>query len=745
MPLDYTKIQGPTPFATPFALPAVERLCKSPRQMGKGKLWTGVIVANVVLAALVLVWLPEREEGEEYADLEALLGKFGAAGRAHADAANCVECHRDIFEEWSGSHHALANAGLTAADRERLRHGGELPEGREMKWRTRARPVPVLEEAGVADYPVVGTIGITPLIQYLLKAPDGRIQTHDVAWDVEKEEWFSVFEGMGEDTLREPGEWGHWTGQGMNWDANCAYCHMTNYRKNFDPHTNKYDLDWDHMGITCSQCHTGMDVHLQQIRNGNNAYEDKFDLQVAMQSCASCHSLRDELSPDPMVAGSRYEDHYQLTLADREGLYHPDGQVIGENYVYGSFLSSRMGHAGLTCMDCHNPHTAQLILPTQNNALCQRCHETGVQDAPVINPLAHGGHPVGSVGNQCIECHMPVTHFMGRDGRRDHSFSNPDPLLTLEMGVPNACSSCHNTESDEWSMRHAEEWYGEDMNADRRAKARLLHGLRNGDPTAPQRLRAAAASEANRFWRGTFLALLGYVEPHPEALKLLAAAAADDDPLIRSTAVRTVGMEALPEALRERLLNDPVRSVRLAAALANPGMQTAGEEQEAELLAYLKHTSDTPMGALRLSEYYRSRGDSESALEMLNLAPRFDSLNPEAHRLAAVQAATLGESSEALRLLEAARELDPKNAMVLYNLGLVAAELLQTERAMHFLRQAVNEDPTMEAGWYNLVVLHWQQGNMAAARAALRDGLTALPESARLRYTGEQLQQAGAR
>jgi hypothetical protein len=76
----------------------------------------------------------------------------------------------------------------------------------------------VLTEEGVPDQPVVGSIGITPLVQYLHLAPDGRIQTHDVAWDVDREEWFSVFE-LDDDPEdpRMPGEWGHWSGQGMNW------------------------------------------------------------------------------------------------------------------------------------------------------------------------------------------------------------------------------------------------------------------------------------------------------------------------------------------------------------------------------------------------------------------------------------------------------------------------------------------------------------------------------------------------
>ena len=45
-----------------------------------------------------------------------------------------------------------------------------------------------------------------------------------------------------------------------------------------------------------------------------------------------------------------------------EGLYHVDGQVANEVYVYGSFLQSAMYHAGVTCSDCQMPRTASCAM-----------------------------------------------------------------------------------------------------------------------------------------------------------------------------------------------------------------------------------------------------------------------------------------------------------------------------------------------------------------------------------------------
>ena len=41
-------------------------------------------------------------------------------------------------------------------------------------------------------------------------------------------------------------------------------------------------------------------------------------------------------------------------------LYHADGSIQEEVYVYGSFLQSKMYTRGVRCSDCHDPHAAQL-------------------------------------------------------------------------------------------------------------------------------------------------------------------------------------------------------------------------------------------------------------------------------------------------------------------------------------------------------------------------------------------------
>ena len=92
-------------------------------------------------------------------------------------------------------------------------------------------------------------LGHTPLRQYVVPVGGGRYQAADLTFDPAKKEWFNVFG----DERREPGEWGHWRGRGMNWNSMCAHCHLTDYRKNYDAATDTYATTWREHGVGCAQ------------------------------------------------------------------------------------------------------------------------------------------------------------------------------------------------------------------------------------------------------------------------------------------------------------------------------------------------------------------------------------------------------------------------------------------------------------------------------------------------------------
>ncbi|QYY37165.1 ammonia-forming cytochrome c nitrite reductase subunit c552 [Ruficoccus sp. ZRK36] len=659
-------------------------------------------------AAFPITFFPERHE------------QFSAQA--------CRACHEDAFQDWLPSDHAHANRPVSVAldapafdpPREIAvpgeTFGFTLADG---KFWMKVQP----DDGGDAErYALEGVIAVIPLRQYLARLPGGRWQSTSVAYDPAADEWFDVFKG----DERHSGEWGHWAGQGMNWNANCAWCHMTEYQKNFDWQSDSYHTTWLEQGVSCMQCHTGMEEHVAAAGPDYAPPVKTLSARRAMENCASCHSRRDQLTPDTFKPGDIYHQHFALALPDQPGLYHPDGQILDEDYVYASFLMSPMGHAGVTCLDCHNPHSGKTILPIADNSLCMRCHSTGLDGAKIIDTVAHGHHAPGSMGNSCVECHMPQTTYMQRDPRRDHGFLSPDPLMTAELGIPNACQRCHTEESTEWAVEWAEKWYGDKLaNKLQRQRARTLAAAYAGEPAAAQSLLQLAADEPNHAWRATYTGLLGYYVPQADVLAYLEKALEDDSSMVRARAVG--GLSRLPQAepVIAPRLKDPSRNVRIAAeqAYAGWGQSVPDAEAAQEWQAYLEFQSDRVMGAFMLADQKIREGDTAQAKQLIRQAVALDSASPEILRQGAVMYSMMGDNAAAEQLLQQALDKAPEVALLHYSLALLYAGQGQLEEAIPLLENAVSLDPHFYRAWYNLALARtkigqWQKAAYALEKAA---------------------------
>jgi hypothetical protein len=155
-------------------------------------------------------------------------------------------------------------------------------------------------------------LGYTPLRQYIVPIGGGRYQAAELAFDPIKQDWFNVFG----DELRNPGEWGHWRGRGMNWNSMCAHCHTTDFKKNYDAATDTFSSTWREHGVGCTQCHGDLTAgHLDPKRKPPATPHSPTaeDLKRAQETCAPCHA-RNELLTGSLVPGAKYADHYRLTL-----------------------------------------------------------------------------------------------------------------------------------------------------------------------------------------------------------------------------------------------------------------------------------------------------------------------------------------------------------------------------------------------------------------------------------------------
>ena len=237
--------------------------------------------------------------------------------------------------------------------------------------------------------------------------------------------------------------------------------------------------------------------------------------------------------------------------------YYPDGQIRDEVYEYGSFLQSKMFHRGVTCSDCHDPHSLKLRAP--GHQVCLGCHAAQKYAAP-----SHHHHPLGSRGADCIGCHMSTTTYMVVHPRHDHSLRIPRPDLSLKLGVPNACTQCHAGRPAEWAAKQVEAWYGHTPRGYQRY-AEALGAASIGGPGATELLQAVARDgDQPAIARASALRRLG-PSPVPAALEVVRVGLKDGDPMVRRASASALeGMDpAQRVGLLAPLLDDPVRAVLL--------------------------------------------------------------------------------------------------------------------------------------------------------------------------------------
>jgi hypothetical protein len=497
-------------------------------------------------------------------------------------------------------------------------------------------------------------IGVEPVEQFLTATTNGRWQVQEVAYDTRAKQWFDVFG----DENRRPGEWGHWTGRGMNWNSMCAECHNTRLRKNYDPATDAYHTTMDEMAVSCGACHASLDAHVawQKAHPKNKAHDPTLPHPTPARvigTCGSCHALRGNLTGN-FVPGDSFFDHYQPQILNEGQGWYADGQVRGEDYEFASFVSSKMHERGVTCMDCHNPHSLRLNLPGNN--LCMRCHNGAFTNAPVINPIEHGHHLAGAGGDQCVGCHMPITVYMQRDKRRDHGFTIPDPLLTKERSIPNACNRCHADKSVDWAIEHTDKWYGKKMERPTRDRARWIAAAQNGDKTAQGPLMAMLSNGTqSAYWRAVSAGLLWQWAADDAVKAALVKALRDEHPLVRAQAVQSLEASDATDALQP-MLADPVRNVRDAAAWALRSSVDTNSQAGIDLATMLNCNADQPVGQFRIALFQIDRGEPEKALAHLLKAEAWDPFSPPFRLAAADVLDSLGRTNEAERERQIVRE-----------------------------------------------------------------------------------------
>jgi predicted CXXCH cytochrome family protein len=687
---------------------------------------------------------------------DALAGQAGAPGTAapaFVGAAACAGCHAREAQAVRGSDHdrAMQPAGPTTVlgdfSGARFTHRGVTSVFRRRDGTYVVRTEGPDGRPG--DFEVAYTFGVRPLQQYLVPFPGGRLQVLDVAWDSRPrarggQRWYALYPG---ERFR-PHDPLHWTGREQTWNFQCAECHSTDLRKGYDLAARRYATTWAELTVSCEACHGPGSAHVAwararppgappaggeatalvvrlgrgagawEIAEGRARWRGPPRGGHEVEACARCHARRRPIA-DPYVYGQPLLDTHQPALL-AEGIYHADGQILGEVYEYGSFLQSRMYRAGVTCSDCHEPHGLGLRAP--GNGVCAGCHAPARFDTP-----AHHRHRRESAAARCIACHMPARTYMGVDVRRDHSLPVPRPDLSVAIGTPNACTGCHTGEGARWAARVVRRWYGPGR-APRPHFALALEAGRRGHLDAEPRLAALATDrEQPGIARATALSLLAEFLT-PASLPAVAAGLDDPDALVRAAAAGAA--EGVPPDRRAGLvapaLRDPVRAVRVAAARIVAGVHGGVpadrrpdfEAALGELVASELVSAERPEAHVNLATLYARLGrpaDARAALSTaLSLDPRFV---PALLGLADLARAE-GRDDEGERRLEEALRLDPESAEALHGLALVRVRQRRQGEALALLRRAAALRPGSRFGYVYAIALH-SAGDSGRALAVL--------------------------
>ncbi len=651
---------------------------------------------------------------------------------------SCAQCHTTQVDQWHGSDHDRAMERASEAsvvgdfnDASFTRFGVTTTFFRRNEKYFVNTEGP---DGQLHDYQIKYTFGVRPLQQYMVEFPDGRVQVLRVSWDTVKNEWFYVTPADVIDERIEPGDPLHWTGIGQNWNTMCAECHSTHLQKNFDLATNTYQTTFSEIDVSCETCHGPASLHVE-LAESNSWFWDRrhgYGLlkikgatnSVQVETCAPCHSRRSQIHAN-YHAGDKFFDNFEPSLL-HEGLYHPDGQILDEVYVYGSFLQSKMYAKGVRCTDCHNPHSLELKF--EGNRLCAQCHQPGKYDSPTHH------HHTDPAATQCVNCHMPSKNYMTVDGRRDHSLRVPRPDLSEQLGTPNACNDCHTQpeESAAWAAAAVREWYGE---------------KRAGDPHFGVAFAAARRRDADGFdllkqllhrrdtldiVRATAIELLsGY--PNEASEKLIRQARDHTSALVRAAALRTQSGASLVQSRHQvaEKLRDPIRLVRLAAVRSLAGLPRRSLETqdrdsfEAALGEY--HTAQTVMqeraaAHLNLAAISQSLGNEKATQQSLQTAIQLEPyLSGVRDKLARLLEQSGGDPAQIRKLREEevallARDckLLPNVAPLRYQRGMLLYLLNRHDEARRSLKEACELAPEEFGNWLALTLIcekqeRWEQ------------------------------------
>lgn len=656
---------------------------------------------------------------------------------------SCKKCHKTEHHEWKKSDHfmsmLLPGDSTVFGDFNNVTFTADgvtskfFRKGEKFFINTEG------EDGKNHDFEVKYVFGYKPLQQYLVQFPRGRLQVPRLSWDVDKKKWFNQYAGQ----KIASHDWLHWTGNSQNWNTMCASCHSTNLHKNYDTQTDTYKSSYSIINVSCESCHGGGQNHIDYIANDYSSKSKVIGsyLKLGKKSgqleqiitCAPCHARTSEISA-AHIESTDIMDNYIPQIPGTE-FFYADGQVKEEDYIYTSFLQSKMFSKGVKCSDCHNPHSTRLKRAIGNQT-CIECHSPKKYDVPT-----HTFHTSGK-GTECVNCHMPGKIYMGNDLRHDHSFRVPRPDLSVTYGTPNACSNCHADKSNKVLAAAVVKWYG--PNRKYHFGDDLIPGSKLDENSEVALTRLINNKEVPNIIKATAVFYLGSIQTET-SLNTLLDCIQNNDSQIRYRVLRSLA-NFRPSSWIDAvgpLLSDKVRAVRIAAAdlyITIPKEQIPDQysssflSAQKELKSLLVYQTDFAVGNIMMADYYLKLKEYDNAEKFYWKGLKKDDQANYALLNLSVVYNLQGKNDKSMEVLEKAKKNDPKNERIYYNLGLLYNEMNNKPEAEKQFAKAVELKSNNPRVYYNYGLMLNERGMSKEAENVLKKGIVLNPSSSELYY-----------
>jgi predicted CXXCH cytochrome family protein len=520
--------------------------------------------------------------------------RAGQADEDYLKSRDCRSCHADHYASWSRTFHSRMTQEATASAIQGDFSKDNTYEYLGIKARMEKRDnhffmTLAFPNGHAQTFNVDRTVGSRRMEQYLTKE-QGQYTRLPLAYDLVNRRWMSLngsfFYPDGDNYFQHLAQW----------DANCVFCHNVKAQPHIDFKTRQFKTEVTELGIACGACHGAGASHAEsalspltrsfwRLLPGTDrgiVNPLKLSAERSLMICGHCHGQRvpeplDRIQTiltrgDPFNAGDDLAQFYrpidrgthvgQVSFASR---FWANGSPRLTAYEYQGILRSKCFSAGepgkrINCLSCHTMHrgdpAGQLTAENRTDGPCLSCHQQ-FGTAPAL--VAHTKHAAASSGSRCYNCHMPAVVYGIMSFHPTHDITVPDPALTANAGVPNACNLCHLDRSANWSIDQAKLWWPE-----RFGHTQLSIDEQFNLPEGPRALFAGDA--LTRALAAELLGGNGPLQPNPLwAGPFLVEAFADRYPIVRFFAANGLTTSTVlwsaakpdylaPQATRENLL-----------------------------------------------------------------------------------------------------------------------------------------------------------------------------------------------